>query len=187
MSKTTARDITRRAKKRGMRKRCDCVQDNRTEERRMPGKKHSTCCLSRTLPCNVFLGEILGRRRRLMICQRPSTSTSAPHSLYWSNTLTTHHKCHHTAHSKTLLPVPALAHLATVHTPSPSVETTYNRSKTEDTVPRSSIHTHPVRPRPHHPRNAHSTASVHVGTTSRCEVGVARRSIPCCTFEAKRT
>ena len=98
----------------------------------------------------------------------------------------THHKPH-TVHSNISLPVPAPARPGTAHRRSPSAETTYNRSKTEDTVPRSSTHTHPAhRPRPP-PQNARSAATDRVGMAPGCEVGVARRSNPCCTFGARRT
>ena len=123
---------------------------------------------------------VLRRRWRRIICRRHVNHTQPTRQSH------THHKPH-TVHSNISLPVPAQARLGTAHRRSPSAETTYNRSKTEDTVPRSSTHTHPAhRPRPP-PQNARSAATDRVGMAPGCEVGVARRSNPCCTFGARRT
>lgn len=128
-----------------------------------------------------FLVAALRRLRRHIICHDAHVSPDAAPT---SRSTVTHHKYPRIAHSKTFLPVPALPHPGVAHMPSPSAETTYNRSKTVGTVPRSSIHTQPALLRPHRPQNARSTASAQ---TPRHAPAVARRSNPCCTSAARPT
>lgn len=133
--------------------------------------------------CNVAFdtSDCLGKHYYEGGSGRLSIDTQVSH-ITITNNLVTHDKYSHTPRANTSYPLPAPAHQTTDHRLSPSAETTYNRSKTEDIVPHSSIRTHPD----YLPQNASSAATVRVGTTSRYGVGVARRSNPCCTFGARR-